>query len=47
MLAVGLELGQELAGQREPDVEGATAFVTALFAGGVGALPRPYAPAPG
>src|SRR6187200_509197 len=47
MLAVGLELGQELAAQREPDVEGATAFVTALFAGGVGALPRPYATAPG
>jgi len=47
MLAVGLELGQELAAQREPDVEGATAFVTALFAGGVGALPRPYAAAPG
>ena len=47
MLAVGLELGQELAEREPPDVEGATAFVTALFAGGVGALPRPYATAPG
>ena len=47
MLAVGLELGQELAGQDEPDVEGATAFASGLFGGGVGALPRRYASAPG
>ena len=40
MLAVGLELGQELAERRPPDVEGATAFVTALFAAGVSGLPR-------
>ena len=35
MLAVGLELGQELAERDPPDVEGATAFVTALFSGGL------------
>ena len=39
MLAVGLELGQELAERRPPDVEGATAFVTALFSGGMERLP--------
>jgi AcrR family transcriptional regulator len=39
MLAVGLELGQELAERRPADVEGATAFVTALFAGGLERLP--------
>jgi AcrR family transcriptional regulator len=39
MLAVGLELGQELAERRPPDVDGATAFVTALFAGGLERLP--------
>jgi hypothetical protein len=39
MLAVGLELGQELAERRPPDVEGATAFVTALFSGGLERLP--------
>jgi AcrR family transcriptional regulator len=46
MLAVGLELGQELAERQPPDVEGATAFVTALFAHGVGRLPRRYAATP-
>ncbi len=45
MVAVALELGQELAERHPPDVEGATAFVTALFAGGVGRLPRRYAAA--
>ena len=40
MLAVGLELGQELAERDPPDVEGATAFATELFASGVGGLPR-------
>ena len=45
MLAIGLELGQELAERDPPDVEGATAFATALFSGGVGDLPRRYAPA--
>lgn len=45
MLAVGLELGQELAEREPPDVEGATAFVTALFSGGVGGLSRRYAAA--
>jgi AcrR family transcriptional regulator len=45
MLAIGLELGQELAERDPPDVEGATAFATALFAGGVGRLPRRYAAA--
>jgi AcrR family transcriptional regulator len=39
MLAVGLELGQELAERRPPDVAGATAFATALFAGGLERLP--------
>ena len=39
MLAVGLELGQELAEREPPDVEGATAFVTALFSGGLERLP--------
>jgi AcrR family transcriptional regulator len=43
MLAVGLELGQELAEREPPDVEGATAFVTALFSRGVGDLSRRYA----
>src|SRR5215217_2634302 len=46
MLAVALELGQELAERRPPDVEGATAFVTALFSRGVGGLPRRYAATP-
>jgi len=45
MLAIGLELGQELAERDPPDVEGATAFATALFSGGVGGLPRRYAAA--
>ncbi len=35
MIAVGLELGQQLLERRPPDVEGATAFATALFAGGL------------
>jgi AcrR family transcriptional regulator len=46
MLAVGLELGQELAERRPPDVEGATAFATALFSRGVVGLPRRYAATP-
>jgi AcrR family transcriptional regulator len=33
MIAVGLELGQRLVRRDPPDVEGATAFATALFAG--------------
>ncbi len=45
MLAIGLELGQELAERTPPDVEGATAFATALFTRGVGGLPRRYAAA--
>jgi AcrR family transcriptional regulator len=40
MLAVGLELGQELARRTPPDVEGATRFATALFADGVERLAR-------
>jgi AcrR family transcriptional regulator len=40
MLAVGLELGQELAERSPPDVDGATRFAAALFAGGVMRLPR-------
>jgi AcrR family transcriptional regulator len=43
MLAVGLELGQELAERDPPDVEGATAFVTGLFSQGVSGLSRRYA----
>jgi AcrR family transcriptional regulator len=39
MLAVGLELGQQLAERDPPDVEGATAFATALFGGGLDRLP--------
>jgi AcrR family transcriptional regulator len=35
MIAVGLELGQRLILRDPPDVEGATAFATALFAGGL------------
>jgi AcrR family transcriptional regulator len=35
MLAVGLELGQRLTERDPPDVEGATRFATALFAGGL------------
>jgi len=35
MIAVGLELGQRLVLRDPPDVEGATAFATALFAGGL------------
>jgi AcrR family transcriptional regulator len=34
MIAVGVELGQRLALRDPPDVDGATAFATALFAGG-------------
>jgi hypothetical protein len=40
MLAVGLELGQELARRTPPDVEGATRFASALFAGGIERLAR-------
>jgi AcrR family transcriptional regulator len=40
MIAVGLELGQELAERTPPDVEGATRFAASLFAGGVMRLPR-------
>ncbi len=43
MLAVGLELGEQLLERDPPDVEGATRFATALFAGGVERLPRRYA----
>ena len=35
MVAVGLELGLQLVERRPPDVEGATAFATALFEGGL------------
>ena len=35
MVAVGLELGQQLVARRPPDVEGATRFASALFAGGI------------
>jgi AcrR family transcriptional regulator len=35
MTAVGLELGQRLVLREPPDVEGATAFATALFLGGM------------
>jgi AcrR family transcriptional regulator len=35
MVAVGIELGQRLVLRDPPDVEGATAFATALFAGGL------------
>jgi AcrR family transcriptional regulator len=35
MIAVGFELGQRLILRDPPDVEGATAFATALFAGGL------------
>ena len=35
MIAVGIELGQRLVLREPPDVEGATAFATALFAGGL------------
>ena len=38
MIAVGLELGQQLLERRPPDVEGATGFATALFAGGLARL---------
>jgi AcrR family transcriptional regulator len=38
MVAVGLELGQQLVMRRPPDVEGATAFATALFEGGLARL---------
>ena len=37
MIAVGLELGSRLAERTPPDVEGATAFASALF---LGALQR-------
>jgi hypothetical protein len=37
MIAVGLELGSRLAERTPPDVEGATAFASALF---LGALER-------
>jgi AcrR family transcriptional regulator len=45
MFAVAVELGARMAERDPPDVEGATAFATALFAGGVGRLPRRYAAA--
>jgi len=35
MIAVGLEIGQQLLERRPPDVEGATGFATALFTGGL------------
>jgi AcrR family transcriptional regulator len=35
MIAVGIELGQRLVLRDPPDVDGATAFATALFAGGL------------
>jgi AcrR family transcriptional regulator len=35
MIAVGIELGQRLVLRDPPDVEGATAFATSLFAGGL------------
>jgi AcrR family transcriptional regulator len=38
MAAVGFELGQRLVAQEPPDVEGATAFATGLFLGGLEAL---------
>jgi AcrR family transcriptional regulator len=40
MVAVGLELGQQLVERRPPDVEGATRFATALFVGGLERLAR-------
>jgi AcrR family transcriptional regulator len=46
MLAVGLELGQQVAERDPPDVEGATAFATELFARGVTGLSRRYAARP-
>jgi AcrR family transcriptional regulator len=46
MLAVGLELGQELAERDPPDVEGATAFVTTLFSRGITDLSRRYPATP-
>jgi AcrR family transcriptional regulator len=36
MIAVGLELGQQLLQRRPPDVEGATGFATRLFTDGLG-----------
>jgi len=39
MLAVGLELGQQLAERQPPDVEGATRFAAGLFSGGLERLP--------
>ena len=45
MVAVGLELGQGLLERDPPDVDGATAFATALFTRGVGGLPQRYAAA--
>jgi AcrR family transcriptional regulator len=38
MIALGLELGQRLVLRDPPDVEGATAFATALFVGGLSAV---------
>ena len=35
MLAVALELGEELLGREPPDVDGATSFATALFSAGL------------
>ena len=35
MLAVALELGEELLEREPPDVEGATAFATAMFSAGL------------
>jgi AcrR family transcriptional regulator len=40
MTAVGLELGQRLVLRDPPDVEGATAFATALFVGGIARASR-------
>jgi AcrR family transcriptional regulator len=43
MIAVGMELGARLAERSPPDVEGATAFATALFLGALEAERRPTA----
>jgi AcrR family transcriptional regulator len=40
MTAVGLELGQRMTEREPPDVEGTTAFATALFLGGLERLAR-------
>jgi AcrR family transcriptional regulator len=41
MVAVALELGQQLVERRPPDVDGATRFATALFLGGLDRLASP------